>query len=69
MTAPPHFDEQPFNCAEVPGVGFIVWQVLGFGGKANPLVFGRVGSFAARYGQALLDPARSRLQLYVGDPA
>ena len=69
MTVPLHVDEQPFNCAEVPGIGFIVWQVLGFGGKANPLVFGRVGSFAARYGQALLDPVRARHQLYVDDPA
>ena len=95
MSVPLHPDEQPFNCAHVghrlrrsrPAIypqealegGFVVWRVLGFGGKPNPVVFGRVASFAARTAQALLRPfARSeaghaaaapgRLQLYVDDP-
>ena len=70
-----HADEQRFNCAEVPGyfqdgqAAFVIWNVLGFGGKANPLVYARIASMAARAGQALLDVERARLQLYVDDPA
>ena len=74
MVVPLHRDEMPYNCAQVPSLGpeggpaFVVWQVLGFGGKANPLVFGRIGSWAARYGQAVMDCSRTRLQLYIDDP-
>ena len=56
----------------------ILWRVLGFGGRPNPLLYSRAASFAARTAQALLglpEPsfqikgvARSRLQLYVDDP-
>jgi len=57
----------------------LIWQVLGFGGRPNPLVFARVASFAARSGQALFrtraadqlglqTAAPLRLQLYVDDP-
>ena len=57
----------------------IVWRVLGFGGKPNPLVYSRAASFAARSAQALLRTtaqstvgaaacAPGRLQLYVDDP-
>jgi len=64
---------------EVGSGQLIVWQVLGFGGKPNPLVYSRAASFAARTGQALLRPsaasrrgvrhgAPGRLQLYVDDP-
>jgi len=88
-----HEKEQPFNCceAELPIVRhreplyegepqeghYIVWLVLGFGGKPNPLVFARAASFAARTAQALLDPdsptgtcelAAGRVQVYVDDP-
>ena len=75
MSVPLHELERRFNCVEVPAGlsksigGWIVWKVLGFGGKPNPLVFGRVSSFASRSGQALLDPQRGRLQVYVDDPA
>ena len=62
-----------------PSAGtFVVWAVLGFGGKPNPLVFARAAAFAARTGQALFRPAlgapgcevsgHARLQLYVDDP-
>jgi len=86
--------EQPFNCcaSDFPVVRsrpsayhgepeqgrFILWAVLGFGGKPNPLVFARVASFAVRCAQAMLRPSPSepgssdvsvgRLQCYVDDP-
>ena len=75
MFVPLHADERRFNCAEVPSyfqngqAAFVIWNVLGFGGKANPLVYARIASLAARAGQALLDVQRARLQLYVDDPA
>ena len=64
---------------EEPDSGrFIVWSVLGFGGKPNPLIFARVVSFASRSAQALLRPSADspgcrragvgRLQTYVDDP-
>ena len=56
----------------------MVWAVLGFGGKPNPLVFARAAAFAARTGQALCWPSAdapgcdltgyARLQMYVDDP-
>jgi len=94
MGVPLHPAEWPFNAcgldhtlrrdrAELydgePSEGrFVVWAVLGFGGKPNPLVFARVVSFAARTGQALFKPTAdspgcaltglARLQVYVDDP-
>ena len=60
---------------------FVVWRVLGFGGRPNPVVFSRGASFAARCAQGLLEPADpskrdsvarlvayGRLQLCVDDP-
>ena len=56
----------------------IVWTVLGFGGRANPLVFARCAAFACRSAQGLLRPSwgasgctsagPTRLQMYVDDP-
>ena len=57
----------------------IVWHVLGFGGRPNPLMFARAASFASRTAQALLRTTASdkrgcqlaapgRLQTYVDDP-
>ncbi|CAK0908047.1 unnamed protein product, partial [Prorocentrum cordatum] len=75
MSCPLHESERPYNCAEVRGLEaendytFIVWAVLGFGGKANPLVWARVASAAARTAQALTLSGGLRLQLYVDDPA
>ena len=51
------------------GVYVYVWHTLGFGGKTFPLVYARPASFASRTAQALMDPDRARLQLYVDDPA
>ena len=77
-TRPPLYEDEP-----VAG-RFVVWRVLGFGGKPNPLVFSRGASFASRTAQALLGPldrrereddrscdgvAPGRVQLYVDDPA
>ena len=67
--------EQRFTAAEVAdpvsptGTFIYVWQTLGFGGKTFPLVYARPASFASRTAQALMDPIRARLQLYVDDPA
>jgi len=57
---------------------FVLWCVLGFGGKPNPLVFSRAVSFASRTAQGLIRPraaargpqnfAPGRLQMYVDDP-
>jgi len=57
---------------------FLVWTVLGFGGKPNPLVFARAASFAGRTAQAMLRTsptsagcqraAVTRIQVYVDDP-
>ena len=91
MSLPLHQSERRFNCANIPeGVTrtrpplgpdepsygtFVVWQVLGFGGRPNPLLFGRVASVAMRTGQALFDASpkstreHARGQLYVDDPA
>ena len=90
MTLPLAEAEQRYHCSFIPeGVRrrrppldesepdrgtFVVWRVLGFGGKPSPLLYSRVSSFASRSGQALLlDPdvsaARAALQLYVDDPA
>ena len=97
MSIPLHPSEWRFNCANTgfdlkrsrgplhedePEVGrFVVWRVLGFGGKPNPLVFSRAASFASRTAQALLGPedaharddcsevAYGKVQLYVDDPA
>ena len=70
MSVPLAQAELPFNCCSLgapvdrgreslypgePSSGsFVVFRVLGFGGKPNPLVFARLASFAARSAQALL---------------
>ena len=94
MSIPLHPRERPYNVTVVdkdlcrkrspiregePQSGTcLVWRVLGFGGKPNPLVYSRVASFAARTAQALIGVpnrrmqkgtgARGRLQMYVDDP-
>ena len=98
MSLPLWPTERRFNCAraghvvkrdrdalfdEEPAEGeFVVWRVLGFGGRPNPLIFARVASFACRTAQALLGPwtkvdrdgqwqqvGRGLLQCFVDDPA
>ena len=91
MTVPLAQEEMAFNASTVPGGisrsrraldkneaesgEVLLWRVLGFGGHANPLVYSRIATVAARMGQALLFPqtadgiAHGRLQLYVDDPA
>ena len=70
MSIPLASSERRYNCAELPSglrrarrplhpgepeTGhLVVWRVLGFGGRPNPLVFGRVTSALMRAGQALL---------------
>ena len=94
MSIPLDADERPYNCTVVPAGlhrqreplhdeepergRCLLWRVLGFGGRPNPLVYSRAASFAARTAQALLGTpnrraqrgsgARGRLQLYVDDP-
>ena len=78
MSIPLHPAERCYNCAqvdtplvrtrealfagEVAQGKFMVWQVLGFGGKPNPLIYSRAASFAMRTAQALLGPPNRRLQ-------
>ena len=95
MSVPLHPDERRFNCAKVEEPvhreraalfpdetvkgKFVVWQVLGFGGRPNPLIYSRAASFAMRSAQALVGfpsrrtrrdlLSRTRGQLYVDDPA
>jgi len=46
----------PLFHGEASSGSVVVWSVLGFGGKANPLVFARCAAFACRTAQALLKP-------------
>ena len=90
MSIPLADSEKAYNCCVVdasvkrlrearyagePEVGHcVVWDVLGFGGKPNPLVYSRAASFAMRTGQALFrqsprSSVTARAQLYVDDPA
>ena len=89
MQVPLAKTEMRYNCASVPqGLlrsrspltpdepergTFVIWQVLGFGGRPNPLVYSRVASFAMRTAQALFPEkcstrAKGKGQLYVDDP-
>jgi len=72
-------ERPPSDEAEDVAGDFVVWRVLGFGGRPNPLVFARVAAFAARTGQAMFrthgsddkgceHSAPLRLQMYVDDP-
>ena len=49
---PPEYEGEP------EAGSCVVWAVLGFGGRPNPLIFGRAASFAMRAGQALLGRPR-----------
>ena len=90
MTMALHESELPYNCCEVkqglsrnrkplyegePHSGtFVVWRVLGFGGRPNPLLFARLSSMAMRSVQCLVNALVGsagffRSQLYVDDPA
>ena len=60
--------ERRFACCDT-GEHFLVYRVLGFGGRVYPLVYCRVASLVARSTQAFLDPELARLQLYMDDPA
>ena len=42
------------HSAEPPAGRLISWRVLGFGGRPNPLVFGRITSMIMRFAQAIL---------------
>ena len=76
MSLPLHDQEQAFTASVVPeGLcrkrkalrpdepnrgTVLLWRVLGFGAKPNPLVYARAASLAMRVGQALLGaPARA----------
>ena len=89
MSIPLNDKEKVYNCATLPeeisrkrgpldedeplSGRCVVWNVLGFGGKPNPLVYSRVASFAMRSAQAMFSRSatgpRVRSQLYVDDPA
>ena len=89
MSIPLNDKEKVYNCATLPerisrkrepldpdepvSGTCVVWNVLGFGGKPNPLVYSRVASFAMRTAQAMFPRSstgpRVRSQLYVDDPA
>ena len=74
MLVPLHPNVRPFCCAcvddlDAPGRrSFIVWAVLGFGGRPNPLLFGRLASWGSRTAQALSFEDNCRTQIYVDDP-
>ena len=70
MSVPLAGPERRFNCAALPrdlrreraplhprepqAGRVIAWRVLGFGGRPNPLVFGRITAVLMRLGQAIL---------------
>ena len=55
-------------CADLGDSGCLAFYGMGFGGRAFPLVLGRIISFIARATQAMLHPNVARLQAYVDDP-
>ena len=92
MSVPLLERERRFNCAEVseplrrtrapirpsePAFGSLVlWRVLGFGGRPNPLIFARISSVLMRLAQAMFPSSHKfdrhrlpavRAQLYVDD--
>ena len=99
MTMPLHHSELQYNGAEIdagiarnrPALAsdeplqgkIVVWRVLGFGGRPNPLVYARMASLALRTAQALFPSRvsssddlagsdqlpRARMELYVDDTA
>ena len=90
MSVPLAVGEQKYNCCEVArglrrsrpqvyenerGEGkFVVWRVLGFGCRPNPLLFARAASLAMRSAQCLgeslcVKAGDFKSQLYVDDPA
>ena len=56
-------------CAAKCQHGWVVFEVLGFGGKAFPLVFCRQASWLSRASAAMFSPSSFRLQTYMDDPA
>ena len=90
MSVPLAVGEHRYNCCEVPqglrrsrtqvydsepeAGQFVVWRVLGFGGRPNPLLFARAASVAMRSAQCLgealcVKVVDFKFQLYVDDPA
>ena len=90
MSIPLATAERVYNCCAVPSGlhrtrpeaypgepeqgSFVVWTVLGFGGKPNPLLFARFASFAMRTGQCVANKVCKKSgvvhsQVYVDDPA
>ena len=83
MSVPLAGAERRFNCAELPvpltlgraplhpdeppAGRLIAWRVLGFGGRPNPLIFGRITSMLMRFAQAILT-ARPDLPAGAADP-
>ena len=61
---PLHPAERRFACCDV-GDAFLVYDVLGFGGKEYTLVCCRHASFVSRTTQGFADPGQARLQLYM----
>ncbi|CAK0893320.1 unnamed protein product, partial [Prorocentrum cordatum] len=75
MTVPLCADGQPFSAAEIPDLGspgnvaYVVRNVFGFGGRANPLVHSRFGSFAARSARAIWAAVGVNLRACTGGPS
>merc|ERR1712051_53604 len=91
MTVPLAASERRFMCSQTehlvsrkraavrpdePAQGqFLVWRVLGFGGRSNPLVYSRIVGLVARMTQALATGGSASplaelwYQLYVDGPA
>ena len=63
-----HEDEFPYLFAKHPTGGYVGYCTTLCGGAACPLVWGRVGAFLGRTGQALFTADEARVQVFVDDP-
>ena len=61
-------DERPFQVFKLPCGGYGVYETAVFGGGGSPLTWGRAAAFVGRSSQALFNPKRARIQIYVDDP-
>ena len=61
-------EEMPYQVFRLPNGGFGCYETAVFGGGGSPLTWGRGAAFLGRSGQALFDPRRARIQIYVDDP-
>ena len=61
-------EERRHQLARANARSFVGYDTVVFGGGGSPLVWGRVGAFLGRSGQAMLSPLELCVQIHVDDP-